>query len=78
MLILVPTPVTPSVGAPPSIRPCSRLRPSGSFSERLRRKTPEKMTRNPQRRETVLTLLVVLKPLKRMKEARRTAVVKVT
>jgi hypothetical protein len=36
------------------------------------------MTRNPQSREIVLTASVVLKPLKRMKEAHRVAVVKVT
>jgi hypothetical protein len=36
------------------------------------------VTRNPQRRDSVLTTSVVLKPLKRMKEAHRVAVVKVT
>jgi hypothetical protein len=37
-----------------------------------------KVTRKPQRREMVLMASVVLKPLKRMKEAQRVAVVKVT
>lgn len=37
-----------------------------------------KVTRKPQRRESVLTTSVVLKPLKRMKEAQRVAVVNVT
>ena len=36
------------------------------------------MTRNPLIRERVLTASVVLKPLKRMKEAQSVAVVKVT
>jgi len=36
------------------------------------------MMRNPQRREIVLTASVVLKPPKRIKEAVRVAVVKVT
>ena len=36
------------------------------------------MTKNPQRREIVFIAEVVLKPLKRMKEAHRVAVVKVT
>ena len=36
------------------------------------------VTRKPQRRERVFVTSVVLKPLKRMKEAQRVAVVKVT
>jgi len=55
-----------------------RWPPSGSSRERLRRYTPLKMVRKPQRREMVLTVSVVLKPLKRMKEATRVKVVKVT
>jgi hypothetical protein len=52
--------------------------PSGSWRERFRRYTPVKMMRNPQSSEMVLTASVVLNPLKRMKEAQRVAVVKVT
>jgi hypothetical protein len=37
-----------------------------------------KIVRKPQRREMVLTASVVLKPRKRMKEAMRVKVVKVT
>ena len=37
-----------------------------------------KIVRKPQRREMVLMASVVLKPRKRMKEARRVKVVKVT
>lgn len=37
-----------------------------------------KMTRKPLIKEMVFTLSEVLKPLKRMKEAQRVAVVKVT
>jgi len=53
-------------------------RPSGSSRERLSRYTPVKIVRNPQRREMVFTASVVLKPLKRIKEAIRVKVVKVT
>lgn len=54
------------------------LVPLGSYRDRLRRYTPVKVTRKPQSRERVLTISVVLKPLKRMKEAQRVAVVNVT
>jgi hypothetical protein len=54
------------------------LKPWGSVREKLRRYTPEKITRNPQRREIVFMAEVVLKPLNRMKEAHSVAVVKVT
>ena len=37
-----------------------------------------KIMRNPQSRDIVLTASVVLNPLKRMNEAQRVAVVKVT
>jgi len=36
------------------------------------------MTKNPQRSDSVFTAEVVLKPLNRMKDAQRVAVVKVT
>ena len=54
------------------------LAPLGSVRERLRRYTPVKMIRKPQRREIVFTGSLVLKPRKRTKEATRVAVVKVT
>jgi hypothetical protein len=44
----------------------------------LRRYTPEKITRKPQRREIVLTVLAVLNPRKRRNEAIRVQVVNVT
>lgn len=68
----------PSVGMP-SLKLFPRVRlPSGSSRERLRRYTPENITRNPQRREMVFTAEVVLKPRKRRKEAMSVQVVKVT
>jgi len=78
MLLLVCIPEIPSVGTPSVAFPLSILWPSGSVVDRLRRYTPVKMTRKPQRREIVLTASVVLNPRKRMKEADRVAVVKVT
>lgn len=69
----------PSVGTPSSSSfEFTMVCPSGSCRERFRRYTPVKMTRNPQSRDMVLTASVVLNPLKRMKEAQRVAVVKVT
>jgi hypothetical protein len=52
--------------------------PFGSRRLRFRRYTPVKVKRKPQIRDMVLTVSVVLKPLKSMKEAQRVAVVKVT
>lgn len=54
------------------------FRLSGYVRERLRRYTPVKMTRKPQRREMVFTESAVLNPLNRIKEAHNVAVVKVT
>jgi len=55
-----------------------RCLPSGSSLDRLRRYTPVKMMRKPQRSEIVLIASVVLKPWKRMKEASSVKVVNVT
>jgi hypothetical protein len=66
----------PAASKPP--RPATSLCPWGSPRERFRRYTPVKVTRKPQSNESVLTGSVVLKPLKRMKEAQSVAVVKVT
>ena len=65
----------PSVGraSPPPSR-----RPSGSFLDRSSKNTPKKMMMKPHISEIVLTGFVVLKPWKRIKDATRTAVVKVT
>jgi hypothetical protein len=52
--------------------------PLGSSRERFSRYTPAKIVRKPQRREMVLLASTVLKPWKRMKEAMRVNVVKVT
>ena len=50
----------------------------GSRFEILINHTPRKIVMKPHRRDIVLMASVVLKPWKRMKEARRTAVVKET
>ena len=63
----------PSVFALPEL-----LMPLGSSRERLRRYTPEKMMRKPQRREIVFTAEVVLKPWNKRKDATSVHVVKVT
>lgn len=69
----------PSVGTPSSSNfELSRCRPSGSCRERFKRYTPEKIVRNPQSNEMVLTASLVLNPLKRIKEAHSVAVVNVT
>jgi len=70
-------PVIPSVGTPSGELTANRV-PLGSVREWLRRYTPEKMMRKPHSREIVLTGSEVLKPRKRMKDAQRVAVVKVT
>ena len=65
----------PTASAP--ARPDRRV-PLGSIRERFRRYTPVKVTKKPQRRESVVTVSVVLNPLNRIKEAHSVAVVKVT
>lgn len=54
------------------------LVPFGSPRLRLSRYTPVNVTRKPDRRERVFVTSVVLKPLKRMKDAQSVAVVNVT
>lgn len=66
----------PTESSPP--RPEIILKPLGSLRDKFRRYTPVKVTRKPQRRESVLIGSVVLKPLYRMNEAQSVAVVKVT
>jgi hypothetical protein len=46
--------------------------------EKLRRYTPENITKNPQSSEIVFIAEVVLKPLNKINEAHRVAVVNVT
>lgn len=59
-------------------RPAMSFWPFGSPRERFRRYTPVKVTRKPQSSDSVLTGSVVLKPLNKMNEAQRVAVVNVT
>lgn len=67
-----------SDGGPSVNREPSDWLPLGSSRERLRRYTPEKIIRKPQRRDTVLTVDVVLNPWNKRHEATRVHVVKVT
>lgn len=62
----------------PSNREPSAGSAQGSSRDRLRRYTPEKIIRKPQRREIVLTADVVLKPWNKRHEATSVQVVKVT
>lgn len=66
----------PVASAPPC--PFTRSMPVGSVRERFSRYTPVKVTRKPHISDSVLTGSVVLNPLKRIEEAQRVAVVKVT
>jgi hypothetical protein len=67
-----------SVAMPSVPCPLSILCPLGSSLDRFSKYTPVKMVRKPQRREIVLTALVVLKPPNRINEAQSVAVVNVT
>lgn len=78
MLRLVGKPEMASDGGPSVKHDPSCLLPLGSSRERLRRYTPEKMMRKPQRSEMVFTAEVVLKPWKRRHDATSVHVVKVT
>ena len=55
-----------------------RFSPSGSSRLKFSRYTPVNIVRKPQSKLMVLTASVVLKPRKRMKDAVRVNVVKVT
>ena len=54
------------------------MNPWGSVREKLRRYTPENITRKPQSNDIVLIAEVVLNPLNRMNDAQSVAVVNVT